>query len=52
MNVGILASIRKLLEGMTAKVSIDSKPPILVEPDVIDKPEPEPKVVENLEPEA
>jgi len=36
---------------MTAKVDIDSEPPILVEPKVVDKtePEPEPKAVDEPE---
>ena len=43
--------MRKLLEGKTTEVGIDSEPPILVESEVIDKPEPKSKVVEDSEPE-
>jgi len=36
-----LEGIRNIIEGMSIKVDIDSEPPILVEPEVIDAPEPE-----------
>jgi len=39
----------KILEGMATKFNIDSEPPILTEPEVVD--ESEPKVINELEPE-
>jgi len=49
----ILDCLGKILENMTVKINTDSKPPVLVEPDVLEesKPEvkePEPKVEEPL----
>jgi len=45
----ILVSMGKLLEGMTVKIDIDSEPPVLIETEVVEKPEP--KVIEDPEPE-
>ena len=43
--------MEKILESMTVKIDTDSEPPVLIETEVIE--EPEPKVIEDseLEPE-
>jgi len=43
--------IWKIIEGMTVKIDIDSEPPIFIEPEVVDKPELKPEVVDESEPE-
>jgi len=48
-----LEGIRKIIKGMVAKFDIDSEPPVLIEPDIVDIVyEPNSKVVEYSEPEA
>ena len=43
----ILAKVRKLLESMAIKVDIDSAASVLVEPEIVE--EPQPKVVKDPE---